>query len=117
MHYLSNLNFVMGSDVHKMKIEKFFHWSRIVDTMRLWAERPNTEIVGVYQVNNQDDAWKLKKLAMFGVLDSLCNLIKEEDKNGFYCHYWALKTYGMICMDFKDLDEAKNVFRRLKREC
>ena len=58
MHYLSNLNFIIQADVYKMKIEKFFQWSRIVDTMRLWAERDNTEIIGVNQLQNQDDAWK-----------------------------------------------------------
>lgn len=66
---------------------------------------------------NQDDAWKQKKLAVFAILDQLCSHIKEEDKNGFYSLYWALKTYGMICMDFKDLAEALQVFRRLKHEC
>ena len=117
MHYLANMNFVMRAEVHKMKIEKFFQWGRIVDTMRLWAERDNTEIVGVYHIQNQDDAWKQKKLAMFAIMDALCNLIKEEDKSGFNCLYWSLKTYGMLCMDFKDLEEAKTVFRRLKHEC
>ena len=47
MHLLSNLNFIIQADVYKMKIEKFFQWGRIVDTMRLWAERDNTEIIGV----------------------------------------------------------------------
>ena len=117
MHYLSNLNFIIQADVYKMKIEKFFQWGRIVDTMRLWAERDNTEIIGVSHLQSQDDAWKQKKGAMLAILDALASLLKEEDKNGFHCLYWALKTYGMICMDFKDLEEAKQVFRRLKHEC
>ena len=117
MHYLSNLNFIIQADVYKMKIEKFFQWGRIVDTMRLWAERDNTEIIGVSHLQSQDDAWKQKKGAMLAILDALASLLKEEDKNGFHCLYWALKTYGMVCMDFKDLEEAKQVFRRLKHEC
>ena len=75
----------------------------MVETMRLYSERENTDIVGLNLIQNQDDSWRLKKFAILAVLDSLCNLIKEEDKHSFYCLYWALKTYGMICMDFKDL--------------
>ena len=83
---------------------KFHQWGRIVDTMRLWAERDNTEIVGVADISETDQIWRLKKEPMLAILDALCTLIKEEDKQGFYCLYWALKSYGTICMDFKDLE-------------
>jgi len=68
-------------------------------------------------VTNQDEACKIKRMAVFAILDSLCDLIKEKDKKAFYCLYWALKTYGHIAMDFKDLKVAQKVFRRLKNEC
>ena len=85
--------------------------------MRLWAERDNTEIVGVENITEMEAAWKLKKPAVFAIMDNLCNLIKDEGKDSFFCLYWAMKTYGMICMNFKDLEEARNVFRTLKHEC
>ena len=96
---------------------KFHQWGRIVDTMRLWAERDNTEIVGVADINENDQIWRLKKEPILAILEALCTLIQEEDKNGFYCLYWALKTYGTVCMDFKDFDQAHSVFRRLKHQC
>ena len=46
-HCLSNMNFIIHAEVHKLKIDKFAQWGRIVDTMRVWAERENTEIIGV----------------------------------------------------------------------
>lgn len=117
MHYLHNLNMVMQSDVFRMSQEYFFEWDRIVDLMQIYAERANTVVEGADQVTNLDEAWKFKKLAMLAILESLCNLLKEEDKGEFFTLYWALKSYGMICMDFKDLQEALRVFRRLKGEC
>lgn len=50
-------------------------------------------------------------------MESLCELIKEAHKQEFNCLYWALKCWGSVCMDFKDLDEAIKVFTRLKHEC
>ena len=41
------MNFIIHAEVHKLKIDKFAQWGRIVDTMRVWAERENTEIIGV----------------------------------------------------------------------
>ena len=54
---------------------------------------------------------------MLAILNSLCILIKEEQPDSFFCLYWAMKAYGQICMDFKDLEAAHKVFSRLKKEC
>ena len=97
---------------------KYFQWSRIVETMRFWANQEKSpNFVGVSTITGQEQAWKLKKLAMFAILSVLSNLIKEDQHDNFYCTYWTLKAYGMICMDFKDLEEARKVFTRLKNEC
>lgn len=117
MHYLANLNFVMSSEVRQLGNEKFSQWGRIVKVMRTLCSSDNTEYVGVHKIRSEDSAWKLKKFGILAVMNSLCELIKEKQKDQFYCIYWALKTYGMVCMDFKDLHEARNVFRRLKHEC
>ena len=101
-----------------MHRKKFTQWSRTVETMRMLAGRDKgQEMHGVDAISCQDTAWKLKKQAVLAILDQLCNLLKEEDKNSFFCQYWALKTYGTICMSFKDMNEAYLVFRRLKHEC
>ena len=44
-------------------------------------------------------------------------IIKEEQKDGFHCIYWALKCYGTICLDFKDLATAEKAFKSLKYVC
>ena len=45
--------------------------------MRLLSERENTDVVGATMIATEDSAWKIKKLAVIAILDSLCNLIKE----------------------------------------
>ena len=85
--------------------------------MGRFAERENTVIQGSNHITCLDSAWKLKKFGICAILDQICNLIKEEDKNEFYALYWALKTYGNVAMDFKDLSGALEIFRQLKHEC
>ena len=55
---------------------KFLEWSRITDTMRLFAGRGVESVDGAYLVNNECDALKIKKLAIVAILESLCDLIK-----------------------------------------
>ena len=45
--------------------------------MRVYNNQKNTEFVGVQKIKNEDSAWKLKKLAIFAVMNSLCDLIKK----------------------------------------
>ena len=47
----------------------------------------------------------------------MCDLIKEEKHNEFHCLYWVMKSYGNICLAFKDLNAAKQVFLKMKHEC
>ena len=117
MHYLSNLNFVMESEVRVMSTDKFFQWSKLVETMRVWSNNEKCEFVGVTNITHQETSWKKKAQAMLAILNSLCILIKEEQPDSFFCLYWAMKAYGQICMDFKDLEAAHKVFSRLKKEC
>ena len=116
MHYLSNLDFVMKSDVRYLQREKDHIWDRIVDNMRLLAERDNHQVEGADYLTDQDIIWKTKKHGICAILRSLCDLVKEE-KQSFYCIYWCLKTYGCICLEFKDLNEGHEAFRRVKNEC
>ena len=118
MHYLANLDFVIHSEVRQMGHEKFHAWDRLVKIMSAYAtSHESAEFVGVNKITSQDSAWRLKKHAIFAIMQALCDHIKQEQKDEFFCNYWVLKTYGMVCMDFKDLNQAMNVFRRLKHEC
>ena len=90
---------------------------RIVELMKLFAERENTIVEGSIHVVDANAAWRLRRLAIFTILEQLCSLIKERERKAFYCLYWAMKTFGQIAMDFKDLHMALKVFRRLKHEC
>ena len=118
MHYLANLDFLIHSDVRQMTNEKYHAWGRLVKIMGIYAaDREDVDFVGVHKVTNLDSAWRFKKLAIFAIMQALCDHIKDVQKDEFYCNYWALKTFGMICMDFKDLWQARKVFRQLKYEC
>ena len=60
MHYLSNLNFVMESEVRVMSTDKFFQWSKLVETMRVWSNNEKCEFVGVTNITHQETSWKKK---------------------------------------------------------
>ena len=47
MHYLANLDFVMQSNVRYLQREKSHLWDRLVDNMRLFAERETYQVDGV----------------------------------------------------------------------
>lgn len=85
--------------------------------MRLCADVDVCDVDGVALVSDENQAWKLKKQAVNLILESLCTLIKQQEKADFFCLYWAIKTHGTILMDFKDLKQALKVFRQLKYEC
>lgn len=58
MHYLANLDFVMKSDVRYLQREKDHIWERIVENMRLLAERDNYQVEGADYLTDQDVIWK-----------------------------------------------------------
>ena len=63
------------------------------------------------------EIWYLKKNVLYGLLSSISDLIKDEDKTNFNVAYWVLKTHGNIALAFKDIKEATNAFRKAKHLC
>lgn len=95
MHHLYNLNMVIESDV--VKLDKSLvedDWNRIVKLMRAFSDRKNIVIEGSTYVKSPDQACKLKRIAIFTILESLVSLIKEKEKQAFHCLYWTLKIFG-----------------------
>ena len=54
---------------------------------------------------------------MYGILNSISDSIKDEDKTNFNLHYWVLKTHGNIALAFKDIKEAAKAFVQAKHLC
>ena len=55
------------------------------------------------EIEGEYETWYLKKNVLYGIMNSLSELIKEEDKQNFHVAYWMLKTHGDIALAFKDL--------------
>ena len=117
MHLLRNLSIVTDSDVFQLETSYMEDWNRIVQLMRLFADRENSIFEGSKPVLDPEKACKLKRIAIFMILEALSTLILENLSNSFYNFYWVMKTFGQIAMDFKDLDMAQKVFTKLKHQC
>ena len=59
-----------------MTSDNFLEWGRIADTMRLLAQGGDSSFDEASLINNEDNALKVKKLAIIAILDSLCSMIK-----------------------------------------
>lgn len=35
----------------------------------------------------------------------------------FYMVYWVVRTHGLFAMEFRDLEQAAKVFKKLKKLC
>jgi len=117
MHLLNKIKFVTESDVYVLQLMFVNDWDRIVALMRRFAENEDRTVQGSSLVVNNEEIWKLKRLPIFAILETLCLLIKHQGPSAFFCLYWSLKTFGTIAMDFKDMPAAVSAFRKLKHEC
>ena len=117
MRFLFDLSLVMDSEVWQLETSYLEDWPRIISLMRHFVSQKNTQIEGSSLIEDPTQACQMKRIAVFMILDAICNFIREYEFEAFFCLYWALKSFGQIAMDFKDLEMARIVFTRLKNEC
>ena len=66
----------MESEVYELATSFCEYWPRIVKLMCMFAERENTIVEGSTRVTNLDQACKMKRVAIFAILECICTLIK-----------------------------------------
>ena len=66
----------MQSEVFELGTSYVESWPRIVKLMRLFADRKNSIIEGSTRVTNEDQACKMKRVAVFAILERVCGTVK-----------------------------------------